>query len=444
MFNRISTTFLVSIGGSIVVAAALVAAGSTSAQTRGGDKSSTTSGVKGTFASSSEKPSGTSLPAAKDSRSGGSPTGSLSASSTTRIIKIEHGLVSSLDPIKLPAREPGSITAIMVKKGQEVQAGDMVCQIDETDAKTKKVIAERERDAAQEKAESIHEVKAAKDGAKVAEENYKSMEALRAKNLDTVSEFEFRRSRFEWQRSIAQIGVAETEQSVARLTQLAKEAQIQAADNELVRRKLTSPIDGVVVQLYKHVGEWAQPGEAVLEIVRMNRVEIEGYVLAKDASASELMGKPVKVRVQLAGPENIDKPHEFMGVITFASPVLQGTGSNRQFRVATEVDNTKVGGYWVIQPGTEATMEIDLSPPAPPKPAGSNPAKKPAFSGMPKSVNTLKPVTDRPTTLPSDTKKAETKSSAPPADEKSPKTTNPKVDSPKPGSLKPSLPGAKS
>lgn len=308
-----------------------------------------------------------------------------------REIVIKDALVSSTDPIKLPAREPGSITQIAVKRGEEVQASHIVGQVDDTDAMTKKEIAERERDAAQAKAESPHELRAAQQGREVARENYDANIALNAKGINAVSLFDLRRSKFDFQRSEAQIGVAETEQVVARHTQLAKQAQIVAAENEILRRKLVSPVDGVVVQIYKHVGDWAQPGDAIMEIVRMSRVEIEGWVLADEASPSEVYGKPVTIYVDLPGPSNKDKPFIVKGHITFASQVLEGSGSARSFRVATEVDNTQVNGFWIIQPGTQAKMVIDLAAPAVPRasppdlrtaPAARIEAEKPDLSDV--------------------------------------------------------------
>ncbi len=302
-------------------------------------------------------------------------------------IEILHALVSSTDPIKLPAREAGSIVEVAVKRGHEVKVGDVVGQVDDTDAVTKKEIAERERDGAQAKADSPYELTAAKQGEKVAKENYEANVALSAKSISAVSQFDLRRSLFEMQRATAQIGVAETEQIVARHTQHAKQAQIVAAENEIRRRKLTSPVDGVVIQVFKHVGDWAQPGDAVMEIVRMNKVEVDGWVLSDEASPADVFGKPVTIYVDLPGPSHKDKPHVVKGHITFASQVMQGSGNSRQFRVSTEVDNEQVDGFWIIQPGTEARMVIDLNGQAAPRPTPPALKHSPIYS----KVETLKP-----------------------------------------------------
>ena len=302
-----------------------------------------------------------------------------------REIEVADCLVSSTDPIKLPAREEGSIMELVVKRGYEVRIGDVVGQIDDSDAATKKEIAERERDAAKAKADSPHELKAAKEGEAVAKENYDANLALSKDKA--VSDFELRRSKFEWQRAQAQIGVAETEAVVARHTEMAKQAQIMAADNEIRRRKLTSPVDGVVIQVFKRVGDWAQPGDAIMEIVRMNKVEVDGMVLAEETSPAEIFGKPVTIYVELPGPANKNKPHMVKGHITFASQVVNGTGSNRNFRVSTEIDNEQVDGFWVIQPGSQARMVIDLNGQAAPRP--TPPALK--TSPITSKVEALKP-----------------------------------------------------
>ena len=281
-------------------------------------------------------------------------------------IRIDHALVTSLDPIKLPARDAGAIREITVKKGNEVKAADILGQLDDAESKAKLKMAEEERNAAQIQAESDAQIDAAVKGEKVTLENMKANEEIRRKSPGALSDFDWRRSQFEWERSVAQIAVAKMEKAVAEATKLAKEAQIEAANVEIERRKIVAPIDGFVNEVYKHKGEWCQPGDPVLELVRMDRLEIEGFVYATDASPSKVIGKPVEVVVQLTGGDT----YKSSSKITFASPVLEGSGRIRQFRVSTEIDNKRVPGedggeHWLIQPGTEAEMTIQLTPPAP-------------------------------------------------------------------------------
>jgi len=78
-----------------------------------------------------------------------------------------------------------------------------------------------------------------------------------------------------------------------------------------------------------------------------------------------VFGKDVTITVEGAG----GKKASVKGTIGFASPVIEGVGTSRQFRVWAEVDNEKTIDpvtkqvMWKLQPGSVATMTIDLSPP---------------------------------------------------------------------------------
>ena len=81
-----------------------------------------------------------------------------------------------------------------------------------------------------------------------------------------------------------------------------------------------------------------------------------------------MIGKDVKITVEAAG----GKKHTVNGKIGFASPIIEGVGTSRQFRIWAEVDNKKTidpvtnQEIWELQPGSVATMTIDLTPPSPP------------------------------------------------------------------------------
>ncbi len=320
-----------------------------------------------------------------------SPSPSSGSTSSGTSVRIEHALVTSLDPIKLPARDAGTIRQITVKKGIDIKTDDILGQLDDRESLAKLRIAEKERDAAQVQAENNAQIEAAEKGELVTRENLKANEEIRKKSPGALSDFDMRRSKFEWERALAQIAVAKMEKSIAEATQLAKEAQIDAANVEIERRKIVAPIDGFVNEVYKHVGEWCQPGDPVLELVRMDRLEIEGFVFAADVSPAAVLGKPVDVVVQLAGGGT----YKGTSKITFASPVLEGSGRIRQFRVSTEIDNERVPNEkgessWLIQPGTEAEMIIHISPPAP-KPVATPRTTSPAGARSGFKVDAFKP-----------------------------------------------------
>lgn len=297
-------------------------------------------------------------------------------------ILVPHGLVTAIDDIKVPARDAGSLTKINVKSGALVDVDFVMGEIDNRDTLAKQRIAQGELDAANVQANSRAEIEAAKKGRDVAKAEYDSALAIWEKNRGAISEQELRRAKFQWDRSIAQIEVAETDNRVAMQTVLIKQAQLDATQVELRKKKIEAPIQGQIVEVYKHMGEWVQPGDPVLRLVRLDRVRVEGFVYASEAGRTELEGKPVTVKVLLPG----GKETIVNGRVDYASPVIEGSGRNRQYRIWTEVDNQFVDGNFVIQPGASAELTVDINAAKIPAPvAAPAPAVAPATGFAPRT-----------------------------------------------------------
>jgi multidrug efflux pump subunit AcrA (membrane-fusion protein) len=146
----------------------------------------------------------------------------------------------------------------------------------------------------------------------------------------------------------------------------------EAADEEIARRQLRSPIDGVVDRVLAQVGEWVQPGQPIVEIVRLNRLRVETSLNAYEVSPREVaVGQPVEIEIQI-GPRQVEK---FTGKVGFVSNVVVAD----RYRVWVEFDNRKVGDFWAVSPGLQAVMTIQLrdlggpiSPVSAPKAARGN------------------------------------------------------------------------
>ena len=67
------------------------------------------------------------------------------------------------------------------------------------------------------------------------------------------------------------------------------------------RRKVRAPIDGVIVELKRHRGEWVAAGDTLLRLLRMDRLRIEGFINAKDYVPGR-SGRPPRDRHRHAGP----------------------------------------------------------------------------------------------------------------------------------------------
>ena len=140
---------------------------------------------------------------------------------------------------------------------------------------------------------------------------------------------------------------AEEERLIAALTRDAKAGDLAMAQHELDRRTIRSPLAGVVVQIHRHPGEWVQPEDKVLRIVRLDRLRAEGFVSFRDLRSNLADGNVV---VSVSLPDSAAR--EFRGKIVFVSPEIDPV--NGQVRIWAEVDNPQ----FVLRPGMKASMSI--------------------------------------------------------------------------------------
>jgi hypothetical protein len=181
------------------------------------------------------------------------------------------------------------------------------------------------------------------------------------------------------------------------LTAKVKEAQLEATNNELERRRITSPFKGEVEDVKRQVGEWVQPGDPVARIVQLDRLRVNGSVYAGDLSPADVMGKPVEITISAAG----GRTERVKGHIDRASSVIEVDG---KFRVWCDIDNQKLVDQdsWRIQPGSSATIEIDLAAPRamlkaePAKGGPTLPATSPRTTTPPSTSPTSPPGIFRP------------------------------------------------
>lgn len=266
---------------------------------------------------------------------------------------LKHCLVSIKDEVQVPAQEPGVLTALQAQEGQQVTKGQLVGQVDDTQRQMEKRLAGIEQKAAKEQAENDIKVRFSDAAAQVAQAEYEAAVEANNKVRGTFPLTEIRRLKLNWQKSFLEIEQSQVEQRLAQFTYETREGELEATDMNIARRKIISPIDGEVVTVLKHNGEWLQPGEPVMRIVRFDTLRIEGFLNASTYDPSEVAGKPVTVVVELARGRRV----QFTGKITYISPLVQAGG---EYRVWAEVANRQENGQWLLRPGLNAEMTVQL------------------------------------------------------------------------------------
>jgi macrolide-specific efflux system membrane fusion protein len=269
-------------------------------------------------------------------------------------IEIPSALVKLIEQVDVPAMEAGVLAAVDVREGQLVEQGDPLAQIEDTEARIAEQQARIDLQIARENAENDVNIRFAQKSVEVAKaELRRSTESLE-KYPKSVSESEMDRLRLVVERSVLEVEQAEHEFKIAGFTRQIKENEHRAVEEKVKRHQITAPLSGVVVQVNRRRGEWVEPGEAVVRILRLDRLRAEGFLEARYLSR-DVEDWRVTLTVDLP-----DEPGtEFPGEIVFVSPEIDPV--NSQVSIWVEIDNEALR----LRPGMRAKMTIAVPPPEP-------------------------------------------------------------------------------
>ena len=262
---------------------------------------------------------------------------------------LERCLVSLEEEAKVPAREAGVLVQLTVREGATVSKGDVIAKIDDNQPQMEKRKAKAEHDQALAKAESDVDVRYAQKAQAVAQKASEKAEQSHKSVPGSVTDVERDRLRLEWEKSGLQIEQAALERRLNDLTAAAKGVEVEASENGIERRLIKAPLDGIVVQVFPHQGEWMQPGDPLARVVRTDKLRVEGFVDASKWGPDKVRNRPVTVAVTLD-----DGPQEFVGRIIFVSPLVE----SGDYRVFAEVENRQADGEWLLQAGQTVTRTI--------------------------------------------------------------------------------------
>ncbi len=270
----------------------------------------------------------------------------LASSVSAAEIEVPSVLVKLIEQVDVPAREAGVLEQLSVREGQMVKAGDPLAQIDDAAAKFAKRKAELELDGARQLSESDVKVRFARKSSEVAAAELKRALYSQPRLAESVSASELDQLRLLAEKASLEIEQAQLEFNVAKTARELKENDVRTAEHDVAQRRINAPIAGFVAQVHRHSGEWVEPGQAILRMLRLDRLRAEGLVNAQTVG-DDLMGREVTLTVRQG-----DSPTQYSGKIVFVSPEIDPV--NGQVRVWAEIDNTDLK----LRPGLHGSMVI--------------------------------------------------------------------------------------
>jgi len=282
----------------------------------------------------------------------------LGSGTSASVLELPSCLISLIDDVNIPAQEAGVLQEMPAREGHRAKARDVLGNVEETETRLRQKAAKLKLEVANEKATNDAEVRVARAIVELAKAEYEESIAInKSSGGSAIPPTQLRRQRVQWEKAALDCVAADMNFKIAGLERNVSEAEVEAVDNELERRTLRAPFDGVVVEVYRQQAEWVQPGEPVLRFVRMDRLRIEGFVNAREVLPGQVDGADVEVTVALPGGIQ----QKLFGKISHVSPQV---GSNRDYRIWAEVDNLpgRDGYPWLLRPGSTAGMVIRLNP----------------------------------------------------------------------------------
>ena len=171
--------------------------------------------------------------------------------------------------------------------------GDLLARIDDNQARVMAEVAQYKLDVANVEADNDVNKRYAEATYAVADAEVKSAMAANRKARGAVPQTEVNRLLLQRQQSLLQIEQAIQDLGIAKTTVKVRAAELKAAQEDISRRQITAVLDGVVEKVYRHKGEWVQPGEPVVKLLRMDRLWIEGYVDASRYAPAGARKHPV-------------------------------------------------------------------------------------------------------------------------------------------------------
>jgi macrolide-specific efflux system membrane fusion protein len=262
-------------------------------------------------------------------------------------IRVESVFLELVEQSDVPARDPGVIENVAIREGDLVEKGSVLVQLDTAEAALDVERAQVELDIARQEAKNEVDVRFARKSLAVAEAELQRAQDSVKDYPKSVSETELDRLKLTVERTRLEIEQAEHVLTVAEMTADLKENALETAKTKLQRQTIRAPIDGVVVQIYRHRGEWLEPGQQVVRILRMDRLRARGFV-----SLAQVERIAVGAPVELAVDRGEGEAETVSGEVVHVSPEVDPV--NHQVCVWAEVENTAMA----LKPGMRATMVI--------------------------------------------------------------------------------------
>ncbi len=216
------------------------------------------------------------------------------------------------------------ITSIAIEEGKPIAAGQTLVALDTRLAEAELKVAQKEFQAATEKAKNTSNFDFNKASYALAKKTSEIHRGLFEKGATSRAEYD--KILLEEEKARLAGIVSEIEIITNKLSAEVSEAKVGAANVQVELRLVRAPFDGVLAERLKKPNDYVRVGEKIVRLVGMDRIYVIGRVATRDPIALE--DAPATAIISslkgMSGPSN---ELRIPGKISFVSPV-QGMTAN--------------------------------------------------------------------------------------------------------------------
>lgn len=261
-------------------------------------------------------------------------------------IAVENALLKTLETTTLSAEVAGRIAELSIQEGNRVTAGQLLGKVNDRAVLLQLQQAKTAMARARLKQQSDVELRLAQTRTEVSKNELDRAVAANQRLADTFPLKEVERLKLVHQTNLLEVERATHDRKVGELEVQQAEDQLRTSEELVERHQIRSPVDGMIVTLYRRQGEWVEPGTNVLQVVKLGRLRIEGFI---SASMAANVNAECKARVTLTqGKQRFQREAS----VSFISPEVNPVTG--QVRVYLELPNEDLQ----LRPGMRAEAEI--------------------------------------------------------------------------------------
>jgi multidrug efflux pump subunit AcrA (membrane-fusion protein) len=266
------------------------------------------------------------------------------------------GTVKSRTSTTLSSKIVGRVLAMYVGEGSEVQAGQVLVQLDDSDIAAQVRRAEAGVREAESAIPEVDRAIAAANAARAAAEAQRDLAAAtlsryqRLLERKSVAPQEYDQVVARHKAAVAEVERAAAEVQVLRAKTQQAQAHIETARAELASvrvmqgyAKIAAPISGVVAVKHADVGSLAAPGAPLLTLEDSRRYWLE-VAVPESQSAGIRRGQSLPVQVEAAG---ISTPAVVSEIIPSADPTTRTTQVRLDLPASPRLRSGLFGQAWV-------------------------------------------------------------------------------------------------